>query len=88
MKKNGTTAVIKVQNKLTGEVKTLVATEGKTMPTEFVGALRRGEEFIGEIGHAEQTILKNLGPNWTPIEGGLLAMFARNSASLSSRGMG
>ncbi len=50
---NGTTAAIKVQNKVTGEVKTLIATEGKTMPKEFAGKLRPGEEFIGEVGHAK-----------------------------------
>jgi hypothetical protein len=67
---NGTTAVIKVQNKVTGEVKTLIATEGKAMPKEFIGKLRPGEEFIGEVGHAEQTILQNLGPDWVAVEGG------------------
>jgi hypothetical protein len=67
---NGTTAVIKVQNKVTGETKTLIATEGKTMPKEFAGKLGPGEEFIGEVGHAEQTILKNLGPDWVAVEGG------------------
>ncbi|MFQ3593259.1 MAG: hypothetical protein SNJ82_08745 [Gemmataceae bacterium] len=67
---NGTTAVIKVQNKVTGEVKTLIATEGKVMPKEFVGKLRPSEEFIGDVGHAEQTILQNLGPDWVTIEGG------------------
>jgi hypothetical protein len=70
MSAKGTTAVIKVQNKVTGEVKTLIATEGKTMPKEFAGKLRPGEEFIKGAGHAEQTILERLGPDWTTVEGG------------------
>jgi hypothetical protein len=67
---NGTTAAIKVQHKVTGEIKILIATEGKVMPKEFIGKLRPSEEFIGEVGHAEQTILQNLGPDWIAIEGG------------------
>ena len=67
---NGTTAVIKVLNKLANKSKRLIATEGKTIPKEFEGKLLPGEEFIGEIGHAEQTILENLGPDWVAVEGG------------------
>jgi hypothetical protein len=66
---NGTTSVIKVQNKVTGEVKILIVTEGKAMPKEFIGKLLPGEEFIGEVGQAEQTILQNLGPDWIAIDG-------------------
>ena len=78
---NGTTAAIKVQSKLTGEVKTLIATEGKTMPKEFAGKLRAGEEFIGEVGHAEQTILQNLGSDWVPSKVAHHAMSAQASAN-------
>jgi hypothetical protein len=70
MSNKGTTAAIKVQNKITGEVKTLISTEAKTMPKEFVGKLQPGEQFVEGVGHAEQTILERLGSEWVPVEGG------------------
>ncbi|MDT5025582.1 MAG: hypothetical protein QOE61_2008 [Micromonosporaceae bacterium] len=68
----GTTSVVKVQNTKTGEVQTWVSTEGKTMPKEWENLLRpdEGERFIPGNGHAEQSIVDNLGEDWKIVEGG------------------
>ena len=68
----GTTSVVKVQNQETGDFETWISTEGKTMPKEWDGLLRpeEGERFIPGKGHAEQTIIDNLGDEWKIVEGG------------------
>ena len=65
----GTTAVIRGQHRVTGEIRDFVATEGPTQPRQF-GALQPREEFVAGAGHAEQTILRERGSEWNLFEGG------------------
>ena len=70
MAKNGTTAVARVQNVVTGEVRTWVATESEAIPAEWEDALADNEDFIEGSGHAEDTIVNALGNEWRLVEGG------------------
>lgn len=69
--KNGTTAVMKAYNQVTGETRIFIATEANVtrMPAKWQGLLRKGEQFIADRGHAEDTIFMNLGKEWKIIEG-------------------
>jgi hypothetical protein len=70
MKQWGTTSAVQVRNKLTGEDRVLISTEGRAIPVEFSGRLTPDESFVEGIGHAEQTILAELGPEWEILAGG------------------
>lgn len=69
MQTRGTTAAIRVRN-AAGEERVLIATESATMPPELAGLLQPGEEFVAGAGHAEETIMNAVGPEWQVIEGG------------------
>jgi hypothetical protein len=64
--------VVKVRNTKTGEVQTWVSVEGKTLPKDWENLLRpdEGERFVPGSGHAEQTIVDDLGEDWKIVEGG------------------
>ncbi|HEX5996124.1 MAG TPA: DNRLRE domain-containing protein [Jiangellales bacterium] len=68
----GTTAVVRVQNKWFPFLKrNWVAVENdRAMPAEWAGVFGRAERFIRGPGHAEQTIVDNLGRNWWIVAGG------------------
>jgi RHS repeat-associated protein len=66
---NGTTAVIRGQHRVTGEVRSFVATDMPIQPRQF-GSLKAGEEFVEGVGHAEQTIIRERGADWDLFEGG------------------
>jgi len=70
--KQGTTSVMGVQNRLTGERQTWVAIDSDqlTIPRRWQGQLLPHERFIGGPGHAEQKILSNLGDEWYVVSGG------------------
>jgi len=61
-----------VQNRLTGERQTWIAIEQPQLrsPARWEGQLQAGERFVGGPGHAEQTILRNLGDDWYVVAGG------------------
>jgi len=71
-KRNGTTAVMRAIDNETGKEVLLIATNSprKTIIPEFVGQLKENEVYIGGEGHAEQTIIENIGDRYTLIEGG------------------
>jgi hypothetical protein len=66
----GTTAAIDIQNRTTGAIRTLLATEDKTMPKEWQGLLRADEEYAPGMGHAEQTILNSVSDESEIVAGG------------------
>lgn len=70
--KMGTTSVMRVQNRITGDAQTWIAieTDQLTAPARWTGKLLPGEQFIPGAGHAEQTILSNLGKDWYVVSGG------------------
>jgi hypothetical protein len=71
MAQRGTTAAIRAQHTGTGEIRTFIATESRTMPAEFEGQLGAGETFVEGAGHAEQTIFNSLDDSsWRLLEGG------------------
>ena len=57
--RNGTTAVIRGTDPITGQPRDFIATEGTRMPPEWEGQLNPNEQFIGESGHAEESILNS-----------------------------
>jgi hypothetical protein len=71
-KRNGTTAVMRAIDNETGKEVLLIATNSprKTIIPEFVEQLKKNEVYIGGEGHAEQTIIENIGDKYTLIEGG------------------
>jgi RHS repeat-associated protein len=68
--RNGTTSAISARNAATGEIRTFIATEAEGMPSSWEGLLNPNETFVEGSGHAEETILRNLGSDWTPLAGG------------------
>ena len=49
----GTTAVVRVRNKVTGEARTLISINGAdAKPSAWNGKLRKGEFFVRGEGHA------------------------------------
>lgn len=73
----GTVTAIKVQNMKTNQTQVWVATEGPgRRPAEWGSpggaddALNKGEVFIRGKGHAEQTVMNNLGDDWKIVQGG------------------
>ncbi|TGA90940.1 RHS repeat-associated core domain-containing protein, partial [Streptomyces sp. MZ04] len=72
----GTVTAIKVQNTKTNQTQVWVATEGPRRPREWGtpgaadDALKKGEVFIPGKGHAEQTVMNNLGDDWKIVQGG------------------
>jgi hypothetical protein len=90
MSTRGTTSAIQVRNRITGEVQTRLAVEGRTMPAEWEGMLRPGEVFVEGSGHAEQTIVKSLGDDWEIVQGGASRNVCRDggcSAALEAEGV-
>ncbi|HOV28243.1 MAG TPA: hypothetical protein PK566_18050 [Pseudobacteroides sp.] len=71
-KRNGTTAVMRAIDNETGKEVLLIATNSpkKSIISEFEGKLKENEVYIGGEGHAEQTIIENIGDRYTLIEGG------------------
>jgi hypothetical protein len=59
MAERGTTAVIRGQDPVSGEVRDFISTEGETMPPEWEGQLSPNEQVIEGEGHAEETILNS-----------------------------
>src|SRR5262249_30325643 len=70
MHENGTVAAIRGRNRLSGEERIFIATEAPTIPKALNDSLRPGEVFVEGVGHAEETIIKNVGREWELVEGG------------------
>ncbi|CAM5372476.1 hypothetical protein MAUB1S_06378 [Mycolicibacterium aubagnense] len=73
-KKYGTTSVMEVRNKITGERKIVVTSELSVAkgdsPAMYRRQLKQGEEYLPGNGHAEQTGIGNLGKDWEIVAGG------------------
>ena len=59
MAERGTTAIIRGQDPVSGEIRDFISTEGETMPPEWEGQLGPNEQFVEGEGHAEETILNS-----------------------------
>jgi len=70
---------------VTGEVRTFVATESRTAPKEWAGLLGPDEQFVQAKGHAESTILGQLGEVWRPLEGGTSRTYVLQNVGPLSR---